>query len=74
MAEMVAAEREWAQSLWEALRPHMIDAGTSVNALSEQGDHRIRATYGPKYDRLAAIKGKYDLANVFHRNANTKPA
>jgi FAD/FMN-containing dehydrogenase len=72
--EMLPAEREWIRSLWDALRPHMIDAGTYINALSEQDDQRIRVTYGPKYDRLAAIKGKYDPGNVFHRNANIKPA
>jgi FAD/FMN-containing dehydrogenase len=72
--EMLPAEREWVRSLWDSLRPHMIDAGTYVNALSEQDDHRIRVTYGAKYDRLAAIKGKYDPGNVFHRNANIKPA
>jgi FAD/FMN-containing dehydrogenase len=73
-AEMLAAEREWVRSLWDALRPHMIDTGTYVNGLSDQDDHRIRVTYGLKYDRLAAIKGKYDPGNVFHRNANIKPA
>lgn len=72
--EMLAAEREWVQALWNALRPHMIDTGTYINALTEQDDHRIRVTYGPKYDRLAAIKGKYDPGNLFHRNANIKPA
>jgi FAD/FMN-containing dehydrogenase len=72
--EMLPAEREWIRSLWDALRPQMIDAGTYINALSEQDDHRIRVTYGPKYDRLAAIKGRYDPGNIFHRNANIKPA
>jgi FAD/FMN-containing dehydrogenase len=71
---MLPAERAWVRSLWDALRPQMIDVGTYVNALSEQDDHRIRVTYGAKYDRLAAIKGRYDPGNVFHRNANIKPA
>jgi FAD/FMN-containing dehydrogenase len=73
-AGLLTAERKWVRSLWDALRPHMIDAGAYINALYEQDDQRIRASYGPKYDRLAAIKGKYDPGNVFHLNANIKPA
>jgi FAD/FMN-containing dehydrogenase len=72
--EMLPAERQWVRSLWDALRPHMMGVGTYVNALEGQDDERVRATYGPKYDRLASIKAKYDPGNVFHRNVNIKSA
>jgi FAD/FMN-containing dehydrogenase len=72
--EMLGAERQWVRSLWDALRPHMMSSGTYVNALEGQDDHRIRMTYGTKYDRLADIKHKYDPGNIFHHNANIKPA
>lgn len=63
------------RSFWEALRPYAIDIGSYVNAMTEVEDDRLRASYGPdKYDRLAAIKRTYDPDNVFHRNANIKPA
>jgi FAD binding domain/Berberine and berberine like len=68
--DLLPAEREWIRSLWVALRPHMMGAGTYVNALEGQDESRIRDTYGPKYSRLAAVKAKYDPGNVFHRNVN----
>jgi FAD/FMN-containing dehydrogenase len=73
--ELLTAERAWVRSFWEALRPHSIGAGSYVNAMGEFEDDRVRASYGPaKYERLARIKREYDPENVFHRNANIKPA
>jgi hypothetical protein len=70
--EMLSAERQWVRSLWDALQPYMMSDGTYINALNEDDEQRIRATYGAKYQRLASIKAKYDPGNVFHRNANIK--
>ncbi|MGY1636692.1 FAD-binding oxidoreductase [Geodermatophilus sp. SYSU D00742] len=69
-AEMLPAEREWVRTLWQALRPHMMGAGTYVNALEGGDPAEVEAAYGPKYPRLSAVKAKYDPGNVFHRNAN----
>lgn len=68
-------DREWARSFWDALRPFASDSGSYVNFMSEYEEDRVRAAYGPaKYDRLARTKAVYDPDNVFHRNANIKPA
>jgi FAD/FMN-containing dehydrogenase len=72
--QLLDADRTWVRELVAALAPHTID-GAYVNGLDEEGNvDRVRASYGPqKYERLAAIKAKYDPDNVFHRNANIKP-
>jgi len=73
--QLLAADRAWARSFWEALRPHSLGAGSYVNAMTEFEDDRVRAAYGPaKYQRLAAIKAKYDPQNLFRHNANIEPA
>jgi FAD/FMN-containing dehydrogenase len=33
----------------------------------------VKATYGDNYERLAAIKAKYDPNNLFRVNQNIKP-
>jgi FAD/FMN-containing dehydrogenase len=72
--ELLVADRAWARSCWEAMRPHSAGIGAYVNAISEQDDDRVLATYGPaKHARLARIKATYDPDNLFHRNLNIKP-
>jgi Berberine and berberine like len=74
----LAADREWVRSVWSALRPFAPHEGSYVNFMNEDpgeyGQERLRASYGPKYPRLARIKAAYDPGNVFHRNQNIRPA
>jgi FAD/FMN-containing dehydrogenase len=72
-AETLAADRAWVRSLCDALQPYRLSAGTYVNTMAEQDEHRIAAAYGPKLERLSQIKAVYDPGNVFHRNINIKP-
>jgi len=44
-----------------------------VNFLMEEGEERIRATYGDNYDRLVAIKRQYDPTHCFRVNQNIRP-
>ena len=65
-------EREWARGLWTALQPH--HQHVYVNFLMEEGEDRIREAYGAaKYDRLKALKRKYDPNNFFRLNQNIPP-
>lgn len=69
------AERitQWAKDYWDALQP--TSAGSSyVNFMMDEGHDRVRASYGPNYERLAQVKRRYDPQNVFHVNQNILPA
>jgi FAD/FMN-containing dehydrogenase len=51
--------------------------GVYVNYLgqeADEGSQRIREAYGPaKYERLVALKNKYDPKNLFRLNQNIRP-
>jgi FAD/FMN-containing dehydrogenase len=65
-------QREWVRESSKALEPHQ--AGVYVNFLTDEGTDRIRSAYGATtYDRLQALKQKYDPANLFHLNQNIPP-
>jgi FAD/FMN-containing dehydrogenase len=69
------ADRTWVRNFWDAMRPHATGSGGYVNFLVEADEARVRASYGEdKYQRLARIKAEYDPGNVFHFNANIRPA
>jgi FAD/FMN-containing dehydrogenase len=65
--------KAWARSAWEAMRPFA--HGVYVNFLSDEPAPHVEVAYGEhKYARLAALKSKYDPANVFRFNQNITPA
>jgi Berberine and berberine like len=66
---------EWARHFWEAMQPFTRDA-VYVNYMDmrdEEAD-RIKAAYGAeKYERLVALKNKYDSTNLLRLNKNIQP-
>jgi FAD/FMN-containing dehydrogenase len=62
----------WAREFFNASAPYA-SAGAYVNFMTADEGDRVAAAYGPNYERLAAIKRRYDPENVFHLNQNIKP-
>ncbi len=63
---------KWVRDYWTELHPYSAGAAY-VNFLMDEGEDRIRATYGSNYKRLVAVKSKYDPTNLFHMNQNIRP-
>jgi FAD/FMN-containing dehydrogenase len=63
----------WARECWTALHAHA-GGGVYVNDLGPDDEDRVRTGYGANYERLAALKTKYDPDNFFRLNPNIKPA
>jgi FAD/FMN-containing dehydrogenase len=68
-----AVREAWVTDFAEALRQG--DRGAYVNFLGDEGQARIRDAYpGATWDRLRAIKHRYDPTNLFRLNQNIPPA
>jgi FAD/FMN-containing dehydrogenase len=67
---------QWVRNTWDAMQPFS-SGGVYVNYLgqeADEGSQRIREAYGPaKYERLVALKNKYDPKNLFRLNQNIRP-
>lgn len=63
----------WTKEYWNALHPFSA-GGAYVNFMMEEGEDRVKATYGENYDRLVEVKNKYDPENLFRVNQNIQPA
>ena len=68
------ALKKWAKDYWTAVHPFDLDGAYPNFMMDDEGDHRLRATYGNNYARLVALKDKYDPANLFRVNLNIPPS
>lgn len=62
----------WAREFFAASQP-FASSGAYINFLTQDETDRISFAYGATYDRLVALKKKYDPANFFRMNQNIKP-
>jgi len=63
----------WARDFFNASAP-FASGSVYVNFLTADEGDRVRAAYGPNYDRLARVKRTYDPENLLRMNQNIKPA
>ena len=71
--EQAALHEPWVNGFVAALKQS--DSGAYVNFLVDEGEARIRDAYpGKTWDRLRAIKRRYDPTNLFRLNQNIPPA
>ena len=68
---------EWVRATSADIAPHALN-GSFLNFNSQEGQEsaqtsRVRAGYGSNWDRLVAIKRRYDPTNVFRENNNIQP-
>jgi FAD/FMN-containing dehydrogenase len=63
----------WARDLFRAAAP-FATGGVYVNFLTGDESDRVRAAYGANYERLVALKDRYDPTNLFRLNQNIRPS
>jgi FAD/FMN-containing dehydrogenase len=68
------AVREWTVGYHEAIAPYSAGASYVNFMMDDEGQARVKATYGANYDRLARVKAEVDPENVFRINQNILPA
>ena len=54
------ALKQWARDYWEAVHPFNLAGAYPNFMMDDEGEARVRAAYGDNYERLAALKKKYD--------------
>lgn len=69
------ANIQWARDVWSAAQPFVSPVVYANHLTSDESPIRVRAAYGAgKYEKLAALKSKYDSGNFFRQNHNIAPA
>src|SRR3954451_18216144 len=68
----VTSIRDWAVDYSDAVHPYSA-GGAYLNMVMDEGQERVRASYGDNYARLAQIKATYDPGTLFRVNQNIEP-
>ena len=64
----------WTRETYAAVKPYLADRRWLNYPDDDDGADAVRSAYGPNYERLAAVKRRYDPDNLFRLNHNIEPA
>jgi FAD/FMN-containing dehydrogenase len=68
------AEIAWARRFLASMRPWSVDQAPPNFLEPDEGTRRVRSSFGEaKFQRLVALKNRYDPENVFRLNVNIPP-
>ena len=62
----------WTRSFWREVEPYCT-GGVYVNHIAGDEPERVNLAFGGNYERLVAVKNRYDPTNLFRLNHNIKP-
>jgi FAD/FMN-containing dehydrogenase len=66
--------KRWATDYWSAIHPFDREGAYPNFMMGDEGEARLKASYGGNYPQLAALKRKFDPSNLFRINQNIRPA
>jgi hypothetical protein len=66
--------KEWATPYWKAVHPCDLASAYTNFMMGDEGEDRIKVSFGDNYPRLKALKAKYDPTKLFRVNQNVRPA
>ncbi len=72
--QMAGPVTRWTKAYWDAVHPFDLGGAYPNFMMDDEGEGRIRASFGDNYPRLTEVKKRYDPANLFHVNQNIQPA
>ena len=59
---------KWLREYWGTVEPYT--RGAYANDMADVSRSAVHSMYGSNYNRLQALKNKYDPTNLFRLNAN----